>query len=114
MVIKAIKRRLSAKEGHDNSYKTAFFFFSPSQIFYIFLRFQILCYLTCIHALIVSASIWFHEFFSFLVSLGDVFDIMATIMSQVSTQVVTADNHQGVADLPVLPKSTKDFATTVL
>lgn len=56
MVIKTIKRRLSVKEGHDNIYKTVFFFFSPSQISHIVVGFQVLCYLTCTHALILSSS----------------------------------------------------------
>lgn len=112
MVIKTIKRRLSVKEGHDNSYKTVFFFFSTFQISHIVLGFQILCCFTCTHELIFLATIWFHQFFSFLVGFGDVFDIMATIMSQMSSQVSIAYTHPGVADLTNAAKVNRSFATT--
>ena len=66
----------------------------------------------CTHELIFLATIWFHQFFSFLVGFGDVFDIMATIMSQMSSQVSIAYTHPGVADLTNAAKVNRSFATT--
>lgn len=53
MAIETIKRKLSVKEGHDNSCKTVFLFSSPSQISHIVVGFQILCRLICLHELVL-------------------------------------------------------------
>lgn len=99
MAIKTIERRLSVKEGHDNSYRRVLLFFSPSPFV---LQLWILCCFTCTHELVLSAVFWGPLTFSFLVSFGDIpghWDPTATIISRVSTQGSIADIHQGVADL---------------